>query len=99
MGPYVLHRVFFTLSASKEPTLSSHVLHVLACVLYGFFRCSLCFWNPPGKIFPISVYLMVRPTQQPQHNMTLPRVLGGPSDCQSATVAAREGLAASESWH
>ena len=51
------------------------------------------------KIFPISVYLMVRPTQQPQHNMTLPRVLGGPSDCQSATVAAREGLAASESWH
>ena len=47
----------------------------------------------------ISSYLLLRSTQQPQQIKTLPRVLGGPRDCQSATAAAREGLAASESWH
>jgi len=29
----------------------------------------------------------------------LPRGLGGPSDCQAATVAARSGVAAFKSWH
>jgi len=47
--------------------------------------------------FSISAYLPVRSTQQPQHFKTKPRVLGCPSDCLSATVAACEGLAASES--
>ena len=70
------------------------IFHVLAS---GAFIYEL--HNGVCESFSITAYLLVRSTQQPQHNQTMPRVLGGPRDCQSVTVAARVGWAAFKSWH
>merc|ERR1712238_391918 len=57
-------------------------------IINDTYQMLLCLSFSTGAVDPAAPAFLI-----------LPRGLGGPSDCQAATVAARCGVAAFKSWH